>query len=164
VQPILSNGLVYAPVRDCSEALITQASVFPKGSTMTMFDSMTMPFAGGARAFQLSVHTPTIHQLNPQPLLAQRNAYSNGPPQWNAYSARQARGLVNALACVARSNCLLRGRSERRGPFVRPPALPPTEPGFSFAAHSPNNVRCSEAPEGQILMKKPHLNVVGQPS
>jgi hypothetical protein len=25
-------------------------------------------FAGGAQAFQLTVHTPTIHHLNPQPL------------------------------------------------------------------------------------------------
>jgi hypothetical protein len=25
-------------------------------------------FAGGAQAFQMNVHTPTIHQLNPQPL------------------------------------------------------------------------------------------------
>jgi hypothetical protein len=24
--------------------------------------------AGGAQAFQLNMHTPTIHQLNPQPL------------------------------------------------------------------------------------------------
>jgi phage terminase large subunit-like protein len=42
VQPILSNGIVYAPVRDWSESLITQASVLPKGKHDDMVDSMTM--------------------------------------------------------------------------------------------------------------------------
>jgi predicted phage terminase large subunit-like protein len=41
VQPILSGGMVYAPVRDWSEALITQASVFPNGKHDDMVDSMT---------------------------------------------------------------------------------------------------------------------------
>jgi predicted phage terminase large subunit-like protein len=41
VQPILSQGLIYAPVRDRSELLITQASAFPKGKHDDLVDGMT---------------------------------------------------------------------------------------------------------------------------
>ena len=41
VQPILSQGLVYAPNRDFAELLITQAAVFPKGKRDDAVDSMT---------------------------------------------------------------------------------------------------------------------------
>jgi hypothetical protein len=39
--------------------------------------------AGGAQAFQLNVHMPTIHQLNPQPLPP---GYANGSG-WGAGKA-----------------------------------------------------------------------------
>jgi phage terminase large subunit-like protein len=35
VRPLLSQGLIYVPVRDWSELLITQASVSRRASTMT---------------------------------------------------------------------------------------------------------------------------------
>jgi predicted phage terminase large subunit-like protein len=41
VQPIFSQGLICAPVRDWSQLSITQASVFPKGKHDDLVDSMT---------------------------------------------------------------------------------------------------------------------------
>jgi phage terminase large subunit-like protein len=41
VQPILSQGLLYALNRDWADLLITQACVFPKGKRDDLVDSMT---------------------------------------------------------------------------------------------------------------------------
>jgi predicted phage terminase large subunit-like protein len=42
VQPLFSQGLIFAPVKDWSELLINQAATFPKGKHDDLVDSMTM--------------------------------------------------------------------------------------------------------------------------
>src|SRR5689334_14339996 len=41
VQPIFSQGLVYAPARDCSDLVITEMSMFPMGRYKDLTDSAT---------------------------------------------------------------------------------------------------------------------------
>jgi phage terminase large subunit-like protein len=41
IQPLFSQGLIYAPVRDWSESLIVEASQFPMGRHDDQVDSMT---------------------------------------------------------------------------------------------------------------------------
>ena len=42
VQPLFSQGLIFAPVKDWAEVPINQAATFPKGKYDDLVDSMTM--------------------------------------------------------------------------------------------------------------------------
>jgi phage terminase large subunit-like protein len=42
VQPLFSQGLIFVPVKDWAEVLISQAATFPKGKHDDLVDSMSM--------------------------------------------------------------------------------------------------------------------------